>query len=193
MMIAATSYASISTLKILWMLASESSTEETFSGLAFNIQNVADAENFGFDVEALWLPTDDFEVTVGYAYLDSEINQGTILDPDTGAPINISNTRMPFAPESSYFLSDLYTVSSDLGDWSIRGAYSCTDDVFLSVFEDPIVDATRSHGSLDIRVGLASKDDDRWSIALIGENVTDKRWFSSMSDILEPRGCAKHR
>ncbi|MEP1553351.1 TonB-dependent receptor, partial [Paraglaciecola sp.] len=44
----------------------------TFTGNGFNLQNAGDYEISGFEVEATWLPIEDLEVNLAYAFVDAE-------------------------------------------------------------------------------------------------------------------------
>ncbi|MEP0356509.1 TonB-dependent receptor [Paraglaciecola sp.] len=44
----------------------------TFTGNGFNLQNAGDYEISGFEVEATWLPVEDLEVNLAYAFVDAE-------------------------------------------------------------------------------------------------------------------------
>jgi iron complex outermembrane receptor protein len=167
---------------------SDYQVETQIGGPTFTIQNVADAENMGIDFEAQVYLTDNLDVMLGYSWLDSDLKSGVINVPDVG-PVDVAGNRMPFAPESTFVAIANYVLPSSIGDWRLSAAYNYTDDQFISPLNDMLdnVQIAHSHFTLDLRAALASPDD-RWSVALIGENVTDERWFGNPTFIFEPLG-----
>ena len=161
---------------------------ETLSGLAFIIQNVADAENKGVEVEAQWLVNEHFDILASYAYIDSEIQSGgTINDPATGLPIDITGNPLPYAPENSFSLIGTYRFPVQWGELSLRVAYSHTDDFFISPLADTAVEFNEEMDTVDLRLGFNSSDG-KWGVAVIGQNITDERWFSNPQFALGPIG-----
>lgn len=162
---------------------------ETLSGIVFVIQNVADAENWGAEVDGHFLVTENFELIGSYSYIDSEITQSTFFDPATGAPLDISGNPLPFAPEHSATIIGQYThpIPAWNAELGLRLEYNYVDDLFISVLADPVVEQLRSRDVVNMRASLESTDG-KWSLSVIGENVFDERWFEVTAAILEPLG-----
>lgn len=159
---------------------------ESNMGVAFFVENVADAEIYGAEVEARLLLTENLDVSVGYAYLNTEIKRGTI--DLGGTPIDIVGNPMPLAPENSLSLVSNYTWPTSLGDVRFRLAYNYQDDQYISAFADDVVERLESHFNLDAGISLTSSNE-VWAFEVIGQNVTDERYFSGFAvTILEPIG-----
>lgn len=149
---------------------------EIQNGASFNILNVADATIKGFEVEGAFLATEGLQFQLAYTYLDSE-QQNAAATMTTGEVL-------PFAPESSFSAVANYDVETDLGEINFQASYNYTDDQFNSISASQSPDLfSDSHQSLDARIGLTSADD-RWSIAVLGQNLTGDRYFISTNDII---------
>lgn len=125
------------------------------------------AENYGLDIEASFLPADGLELGLAYQYLESDIENGTAAQ--VGNPL-------PFAPQHTVSLRGRYEFPVAWGLVGAQVAYSYVDDYFLDPTGDTVFANVRSHDTVDIRVDFTSHDE-KWSLAVIGENVTDERWF----------------
>lgn len=125
------------------------------------------AENYGLDIEASFVPVDGLYLTLGYQYLESDVEKGTA--EQQGNPL-------PFAPEQSVSLRGRYEVPVTWGLVGAQVAYSYVDDYFLDPTGDSIFANVRSHDTLDVRLDFRSNDE-KWGLALVGENITDERWF----------------
>lgn len=157
---------------------------ETFKGLAFAIDNVSDAESTGFELEGQWLATENLELLFSYSYLDAELKNGSIADPDLpGGFVDISGLKMFNAPENSLTATALYSQPMSWGSLDFRLGYSHIDDQLLAdyLLVGDSFFFIDSHDVWDVRIA-ATDDDQRWSIAVVGENVGDERWFTQLRD-----------
>ena len=157
---------------------------ETFKGLSFAIDNVSDAESKGLELEAQWLATENLELMLSYSYLDAELKNGSIADPDLpGGSVDISGKTMFNAPENAFSATAFYSQPMDWGSVDLRLGYSFMDDQLLAdyLLAGDSFFFIDSHDVWDIRIA-ATDDDQRWSVALIGENIGDERWFTQLRD-----------
>lgn len=138
-----------------------------FGNLTF-IDNAADSEIFGVEMDAVWQPIDPLTITGALSYNDSELTsipQGSTI---TTAPVG---SQLALSPEwqanararYTWFLPDLELYGQAAGQYS--------DSSFNS-----IVLAERekqdSYTTLDLAVGV---NKDTWNVELFVENVTDER------------------
>lgn len=149
---------------------------EIQNGASFNILNVADATVKGFEVEGTFMATEGLQLQLAYTYLDTE--------QKNAAATATSGEELPFAPENAFTAVANYDFDIGLGEVNIQASYNYTDKQWNTVFASQSPDLfSDSHESLDARIGLTSADD-RWSIALLGQNLTGDRYFISTNDIL---------
>ena len=149
---------------------------ESSSALIILIQNAADVESKGFEIDGAFLFGDYFTLMASYSYIDAEFKRGEIEGIDvSGRPLNR-------APEHSGSVVASYAIPiGDLGELTLRGDYIYTDDyVFASENLDLSQDA---YGLWNTRVSFDTVDG-RWGLALIGENLSDEEYFLARSDVL---------
>ncbi|MCK9506577.1 MAG: TonB-dependent receptor [Porticoccaceae bacterium] len=158
-------------------------------------QNAGDARTYGVEFEGTALPWDGMEVKAAVVYLDSEYKDGTFIDkaltPDGVVFYDRSNERMSNAPEWVYTISATQAFELAVGTLSAHVSYTYTDDKsFSQRTAEPHFNAEQlrdldfinknmtmpGHGlwsgrlSLDIHNGV--------SVALWGQNLTDKEYFT---------------
>jgi len=167
------------------------------------IQNAATAEVKGFEADMRAQLTDRFQLQAGVSYIDGEYTDfpnATVSVPCSSlgipAPINctpgdptspaagvpkpdLSGNTMPYAPEFSGNIAAIYTLPVSFGSFEFSALVSHTGDYFF----DPVnrleqdaytlVNASASFHSLD----------DRWSIMLWSNNLTDEEYLSFLDPV----------
>lgn len=147
-------------------------------GASFSIQNVADAEIKGFEVEATVLATENVQLQAAYAYIDTEVKSGVINGVD------ITGNSLPFAPKHALTAIGNYHVDTSLGEVNFQATYSYTSKQWASVLaEDNSHLFSDARGIVDLRLSLTSPDEN-WTVAVLGQNVFDKRYWKSSTDVL---------
>lgn len=140
------------------------------------IENAADVESTGFEIDGTFLFGDYFTLMGSYSYIDATFKRGEIEGIDvSGRPLNR-------APEHSGSVVASYAIPiGSLGELTLRGDYIYTDDfVFASENLDLSQDA---YGLWNARVSFDTVDG-RWGLSLIGENMSDEEYFLARSDVL---------
>ena len=145
--------------------------------LVILIENAADVESKGFEIDGSFLLTENFTVMANYSYLDATFKSGSIEGVD------VSGRNLARAPENTGAIVASYKLP--IGDWgqlSLRGDYIYTDEfLFDSVNESLKQDSysiVNGRIALDATSGL-------WSVALMGENLGDEEYFLARSDVLD--------
>jgi iron complex outermembrane receptor protein len=135
-------------------------------GLTLIIDNAADAEIQGLEVEAVLAPTPALQFWFSGSYIDSEYKD--FLDASGG---DRSGNTLARTPEFMFNVGTSY--ETQVGDALLlrgRVEYSWQDDMFWGV-ENTVFEG--SYGLLDARISLGSSDG-RWQAALYGKNLTDE-------------------
>ncbi|MGH8285697.1 MAG: TonB-dependent receptor [Steroidobacteraceae bacterium] len=147
--------------------------------------NADKGTGFGFDVEGEFLFTDNFLVTAGFSWADTELDDSTlvvppcgsglctVLDPrdSTGRAI-IDGNAFTQAPEYIATVTARYGIPLGSGelffftDWAFQGE----TQFFLYESAEFRSESTFEAGA---RIGYAH-DDGRWEVALFGRNITDE-------------------
>ncbi|MCC2615206.1 TonB-dependent receptor [Aestuariibacter halophilus] len=170
----------------------------TFTGNGFNLQNAGDYEINGFELETVWLPTDNLEVKLSYALVDAEykrFERGNcwvaytwhtgIVDPgqestDPANPnpyCNRSGDRPGGEPKNYAVLSvkQHFELSDDIYAY-VLAEYSHTGEVILDGSNDPYA-VQDSYNVLNLRFYMNFSDYDT-DVILWGRNVTDEDYIN---------------
>ena len=141
-----------------------------FIGAAAVTRNVGESEGQGLEVDARWLITDNLDLYMGLAWLNTEF---------TGAPEELceecDGNEMAFSPEFSSSTALTYTVDSGMGQWAFTGEYNYTAEQF-SDLENTDAVKLDSRGILNLRASLSSPAD-TWTAGLYVQNLTDEQYY----------------
>jgi len=158
--------------------------------------NAGKATVRGFELEALWQPTEDLSFTFDYTYLDPKhdeviVRAGTIFDPavNTASPYqvgqNIKNLfRVSYAPENSVNVGARWTfLKFGSNDLSAILNYRWEDRTYFTETTGDGVPGSDLYsrpdfGLLDGRLSwkMEFANESRARVDLWGKNLTDKKW-----------------
>jgi outer membrane receptor protein involved in Fe transport len=155
--------------------------------VGFNVQNAAEAETQGIELDGRWLLSESLVLSGSFAYLDFEyvdfdiaqcapalVLPNQVLSSTVPGLCNISGERAIYTPEFTGNLRLLY--NQDIGDWAyvkygVSMEYS--DEYNSGVTIDPNT-MQESYIRWGLQVALADFDDN-WKVALIANNITNER------------------
>ena len=137
---------------------------EELINLVPQVNNIGDVDVSGFEADFRFLLSESFELFGSLSLLDTEVTNA----PDTSR----NGNKSPQAPETSGSLGLKYTVEAGSGDFDASALWAYSDEFYFDLANTFKQDA---YSTLDLRVAWAN---DRWGIALIGENVTDEEYFA---------------
>lgn len=157
-------------------------------GLAFLVDNAADADLMGFEFEGRWQLTPNLSLSGGGAWLDFEFQDFengpcTVYQELTaqsqgiaGCQANREGDSINNAPEYSLNATlDWTRPISDGIEIQLAGTLIYEDDYFTSTDLDPILEQD-AYVKLHMRAGINSTDG-KWTAAVIVDNVTDEETF----------------
>lgn len=162
--------------------------------LSFNVGNAASAVTQGVEVDARWLASRNLTLAAMVAYLDATYDEypnalchegQTAEQGCIGGVQDLGGRVLQFAPEWSATASGEYVwpVSQELELVGFaRLTYS--DDFALALDLDPYT-IQDSYLKVDARITLRAADD-RWSVSVIGRNLTDRITGSFGNDVIGP-------
>ena len=169
------------------------------TGATTEVGNAASAEVKGLEFEISALPVKGLQISANFSILDATYKD--FLSPNTeidGAPIiDLSGNRLPRAPKFAGTLSAQYSHDfAGVGTAYIQGDLYHQSKVYFSAFNEvnDQFDQQKSYEVLNARIGFNSEDE-RWSIAVFGRNLTDKVYkqnviralgFFGQLDLLSP-------
>jgi iron complex outermembrane receptor protein len=141
------------------------------------VENAGEATMQGVEVELVARPTENLDLMLNYAWLDTEYDEFA-----DGSGNDISNDRVfSFSPENSVFASVRYTIpTTSMGEFSISLDYAWKDDHYIEILDDPTtkVDA---YGLLSARAELADIPVGNGSlrVAAWGKNLGDEEYWNN--------------
>jgi iron complex outermembrane receptor protein len=144
----------------------------SFEGIT-NVVSNKQAQISGLEIEITSRPTDNLELTLGGAWLDTEVDNIVSSSFFTGE--TVSRTReMVAAP--SYELNGIvrYTWPTDIGDLYVQGDFSVTGDQYFDIANNPITDED-SYALYNASVGWAA-DDGRYQLVAWIKNLSDEEY-----------------
>ncbi len=145
--------------------------------------NVGDAEVKGFELEGVWRPTSAFLLDFSYSYIDFEYTRIKEYD---GVPVSDAEAT-PYTPENKWSIGAQYRLDlGNNGDLTTRLDAAFQDDVETTgmVGQGIVIDGyTLLNGRITWR-----SEDLKWQIALEGTNLTDKYYYLTVFDLVDPVG-----
>lgn len=174
-----------------------------WNGLVFTVQNAASATSQGVELDSQWQVTDNFVLGGALAWLDAEYDrflnatctapQQTAFAAATGMPPgrcvqDLSGADLQFSPELAGNVNAAYSMPV-MGDYqlTLQGDVNFTSSYHTALDLDPLA---RQDGfaKLNLRAELAGGDG-RWSVAVVGKNLTDEKTTTWVNDVPVFRGA----
>lgn len=149
----------------------------SFDGSQFRVRNNGEVRQQGVEFDLVARPIRPLTLTFAAAYLDSQYTdfRGAPPLPAFTAAQDLTGERLPYSPKWQGNASAQYVgeLGGDMS-WVARVDASYTSDVNLSASGDNNPDAEQSgYAVLGARLALRGPDQ-RWELALAGQNLTDK-------------------
>jgi len=149
------------------------------------LTNAGDVSTQGIELDFTWQPTENFQLTGGFASIDAEIDRFNCpLDVAPGACTDRSGLDVPFSPDLKYSLIANYVVPLENMDIIFNGSFVHTDDQVSTL---PGNDGSESPASVlpefDIfNASIAlSFQEDKYRVTFIGKNLGDESYVTTFS------------
>ncbi|WP_460994611.1 TonB-dependent receptor [Spongiibacter taiwanensis] len=143
--------------------------------------NVGDSEMQGAEVETTYFVTENLDLNLSVAYLDTEYVEfpdGPIISPNPAGPGNVTTSgdlagnEMTRAPEFTYSLSANYRQQTGMGELSYNIAYYYNDGFF---WEPDNRTEQDSYDVLNAEIAFTTKDEN-WRFRIFGRNLLDSEY-----------------
>lgn len=152
-------------------------------------QNANGAQNYGFEIEGLWLATEHWTLSANYSYTDSRYSGDYALvvrnnpaiptsvfgDADESPELfifNIDRNDLRGAPASKWSAWGSYAFETALGHWDLRASYSYTGEYEGSPYGNGL-DRIPDRQRLDLSVAWRDVSH-KWNVRLFVDNATDE-------------------
>jgi iron complex outermembrane receptor protein len=153
---------------------------ETNTGFQLEILNVSDLETSGIEIDTTLLVGDNLDFRLAYAYLDTEFKGGELIDPD-GNVTDLQGNNSIRSPENTFSLTGTWNITDQI---DARVAYAYTDEMYFTAANTEELKADDYH-LINARLDWISSDQ-TWGVSLIGDNLGDEEYITSMIDLLLP-------
>ncbi len=167
-------------------------------GIGFTVGNAASSTSRGLDGELLWQASDRWRVLAQWSWVDFRYDSFPDANCSTTERLNglgplcdWSGRRTPFVPEFEGAVG--LEHSQEIAGWRLEHALRVSHKGSHATASD-LEEQTRqsAYTLLDYRLEL-QPDAASWSLALLGKNLTDKRYNAFTSVIpLAPGGAFAH-
>ncbi|MBN7797083.1 TonB-dependent receptor [Parahaliea mediterranea] len=141
------------------------------------IVNAGDATMQGVEMELTARPTQNLDLVLNYAFLDTAYDNFT---GDDGSDVS-DDRYFSYSPRNTVFASAKYTFDPlPFGELSARVDYAWKDDFYVNIVDDPSTNVD-AYGLLGARVQLDQipVGDGRLRVAAWGRNLTDEEYWNS--------------
>ena len=165
---------------------------------ANNFVNV-DAEAYGLELEAIWRPIRNLDLSASYGYLHTKITKGCCFydpaDPGAlspkatpqGGSVVANGTRLVFqtlkgsriyqSPENKFAGNANYTFDFTPGSLILSATYTWTDETFYQPFKSD-ANKVKAYDVTDFRM-LWNDADNRYTVIGFVKNAFDNKGFTS--------------
>jgi iron complex outermembrane receptor protein len=148
--------------------------------------NAAAAQAKGIDVDSAIKVSDNFSLTGALSYFDGTYTSfpnapGTVPKPGGGnatVSFDASGNSMIFAPKFQAAVGGVYTIPSDVGDFSLQGEYSYNSGYYFAV-DNRVKQPAYSMVNASVEWTAPSK---RWSLRFWGKNLANAKISTYFSE-----------
>ncbi|MBL0923789.1 MAG: TonB-dependent receptor [Sphingomonadaceae bacterium] len=148
----------------------------------FRVANAGDAELKGFELEITAGPTEGLRFDAAVGYTSSKFKNV----PALVGPIN--GNRLPFSPEWTVSVGAEYAIPLAGGTLTPRVDYRLQSQVYFTAFNLPL-EEQGDYGLLNARLSWTDADE-RFNIAVYGQNLTDTEYYTFGQNALATQGVA---
>jgi iron complex outermembrane recepter protein len=148
----------------------------TFAGLSQFINN-SDAEVTGLDFELVWLPSEDWDISLGASFLDTEVDSVVVRGEGT-----FTGTEMVLAPEFSLNGIVRYQATDAL---SIQLDFNHQGEHYFDISNKDI-SKEDAYTVFNARVGYEVNEN--WTVSAFVKNLTDEEYRVYTFDFTGPAG-----
>ncbi|WP_198264959.1 TonB-dependent receptor [sulfur-oxidizing endosymbiont of Gigantopelta aegis] len=154
---------------------------QSFENSVIVVKNAASADINGAEFEVSYLPTANWQLDAGIAWLDATYDK--FLDND-----DISGNYLNAAPEWTTDFTLRYFQNMSTGTIVYRVNYYWQDDVFYTA-DNNSLKGQSDYDLVNASVSLVTYDD-KLTLTLYGDNLTDEDYFNGTVDFDTQNGIA---
>ncbi|MFT6006449.1 MAG: iron complex outermembrane receptor protein [Pseudoalteromonas tetraodonis] len=149
------------------------------------LTNAGDISTEGLEVDFIWQPTENFQLSGGFASITAEIDRFNCpVDTPASQCTARSGLDVPFSPDLKYTLSANYVMNLASSDLIFDASFVHTDEQVAGL---PSNNGTTAPQALlpeydIVNASVAwSFDEDKYRVTLIGKNLGDESYVTTFS------------
>ena len=147
------------------------------------VENAADAEISGLEVEISALPLPGLELGLNLGVVDGDYKNYVSGAVDAaGNLIDFSGNRLPNTPKFNMSANLGYELNIDGFALRFRADYSHACKKFTNSAEDPLVNTLKGYELLNLRLSVVPANSN-WEITAWGQNVTGEKYVTESLDL----------
>ncbi|WP_159931115.1 TonB-dependent receptor [Oceanicoccus sp. KOV_DT_Chl] len=152
-------------------------------GAVVVLRNAGEAQGQGFEFDANWLISENWQLMLSGNYLDTEFKEFVAAIDNVAT--DLAGDQMPLAPELQFSATLMYDTMLNSGaSVDARLSYSWSDDYYFSVSNTPD-EYQDAFGTVDARIAWTDASS-HWTVAVFGQNLTDEEY------LVDAGGLAKY-
>jgi iron complex outermembrane receptor protein len=155
------------------------------AGNFVQLVNADEGRGMGMDIDASIVFTDNFIMTAGLSFVDTEIRDNSLAvppcgsglcspfdPPDGNGNVLINGNPFPGAPDSTFNVTARYSVPTDSGELFIFTDYASQGKTNFFLYESAEY-FSEDNWEWGVRAGYIHGDND-WEVSVFGRNITDE-------------------
>lgn len=141
------------------------------------VTNAAEAKNDGLEAEIIAKPNDAWTFELNASFQDARFDEYFTVDPNrpTLGTLDLSGNTLAQAPDFTGFFAAQYEWPAMGGQWSLRGEYAYTGEVYFDAYNRPGGLMSQDAYGL-VNAFLTYDSGGAWRVSLFGRNLTDESY-----------------
>lgn len=146
------------------------------------VSNAGEVTSQGVEMETVWLPTDQLQLTLNATLLDAAYDKfdNPVFAIDATQPENYNGNKLNWAPETKLYAGLQYITAISSGDITFNVDYSYQSDSYSNASNDEVFELIPSFGLWNGRVTF-NPSSDVWQMSAWVNNISDKEYYSNHS------------
>lgn len=144
------------------------------------VSNAGEVTSKGVEVETVWLPTDQLQLTLNATLLDAAYDKfdNPVFAIDPTQPENYNGNKLNWAPETKLYAGLQYITTVSSGDITFNVDYSYQSDSYSNAANDEVFEIIPSYGLWNGRITF-NPSSDLWQMSAWVNNIADKEYYSN--------------
>ena len=145
--------------------------------------NLPESQIWGAELETSWVPAERWLVSANLGFLHTELTDVTGIDFDLHQGDFQKGHELPLSPDFSGNLAVEHTFELGSSRLNIRGDYRYQSSSKVKFSPQVPIDEYTARSVINARAGLMFGADNRYELALYGDNLTGEKYCLEIQDL----------